>query len=97
MQIIKLWACLTNTDSVEGRGREIPVAYTKSKEKAAEIISDPMFYSRYGVMGCNNCCIREETFVIIDSVLEIPTLDKEKIRCAALAKLTDVEKEILGL
>jgi hypothetical protein len=102
MKVLKLWACTANTDTTEGRGQKFTVCYTESQDKALEIVNDPAFYGRYGVMGSkpyNNgeYDVEEETIIILESIEEFKDLKVQQAKEAALKKLTPAERKLLGL
>lgn len=80
-----------NSDLNEGRGVNRPVAYFttyKDAEAFAEVTP--------GVMG-TSMGVRIEKIEVYDYLHEHPKATKEVIKDKALAKLTDYERQILGL
>jgi hypothetical protein len=102
MKTLKIVACQRNTDQTEGRGRMEDVCYATSKDLALRIVNHPTYYGTYGVMGCKpykggEYDISEKEMVIFETMEEyLETLKNKKVK-TALDKLTDEEKELLGL
>lgn len=98
----ELFAITYNSDSTEGRGHTVTLGYAKSKKLAEEIVSDPRF-GRFCVMGvhhapdCRKYNVDEKTILIFESVDEPFDLEKQKLREQALKKLSQEEREVLGL
>jgi len=102
MSTLDLYAITYNSDGTEGRGREIILGYAHTKEIAEAIVSNPRF-ARYCVMGVHNPESCRKYNVHRASVEIFETADgpwaeeNEILRKAALSKLTQEEKEALGL
>lgn len=102
MKTIKIWACTANRDQTEGRGPIYDVCYASTKEVALKIVTNPTYYGKYGVMGCGpydggKYDISEREMVVYDNVSEyLEDIKNEEVK-TALNKLTDKEKELLGL
>lgn len=102
MKTLKVWACTANRDQTEGRGPMYDVCYASTKEVALKIVTNPLYYGNYGVMGCapyngGNYDISEREMVVYDNVSEYLEGIKNAAVQTALNKLTDKEKELLGL
>jgi hypothetical protein len=102
MKKIHLWACTANTDTIEGKGANYDVCYAETKDIATEIVNSPGFYGRFGVIGCHPYKKREfgvhyRTIVILETPDELKDLVAEQKRQAALAKLTEEDRRVLGL
>ena len=102
MKTLKVWACTANRDTTEGRGANYDVCYAATRETALKIVNNPLYYGRYGVMGCSpykhgEYDVSEREMVIYDTVSEYLDSVKSKEVKTALAKLTDKEKQLLGL
>lgn len=99
---ITLYAVQQNSDWTEGRGIMLDVYYTKTRELALKIVSSPVFYKKYGVQGTapydgGKSYVAKKELVIIDSLEEFLQIEKHAEAIAALSKLTEREKELLGL
>ena len=102
MKTTKLFAVQRNLDQTEGRGPMKTVYYTKDKNLGLKIVNSPIFYNKYGVQGCGpyeggKYDVVEEDINIIESFDEFVSFEKDAEAKAALDKLTDREKELLGL
>jgi hypothetical protein len=97
MKTLKVWACTTNSDQTEGRGSNYDVCYASTQEVASKIANNPAFYRSYGVMGYQNCGVSEREMVVYDNISEYLEGVKNVEIKTALNKLTDKEKELLGL
>ncbi len=103
MKSLKVWAVMANSDQNEGRGRQYEVLYTDNKAAALHIVNHPDFYGRYGVMGTapyndGASDVREKELCIFTSLDDyLDSVNVEKLKQAALNKLTDKEKKLLGL
>jgi len=106
MEKIQYYVVTENTDKTEGRGISIPtnIAFKNCKDALMFVASDR--YKKFAVMGCvgkqyADHYVNNVNVIVYDNIedydenSELAT--KEKIRCAALSKLTDEEKEALGL
>lgn len=91
-----------NSDSIEGRGASIPLAYFPNKREAERVVDDPRF-SRWCVMGYHKpgeqrYQIREKDMLFFDTAEEFwEKHDTENKKMKALAKLTAEERKLLGL
>jgi hypothetical protein len=97
MKTLKVWACTANRDQTEGRGASYDVCYASTQEVASKIANNPAFYRSYGVMGCQNCGVSEREMVVYDNISEYLEGVKNVEIKTDLNKLTDKEKELLGL
>jgi hypothetical protein len=100
MMTIKYYELTYNSDSVEGRGYAKVAARFVNKEDAVAVCEDPRFWKEHGVMGTRmdpKYDVREVCGPLFESAAAYWTYDEEGIRQAALAKLTDDEKRVLGL
>lgn len=89
---IRGFEVLTNSDTTEGRGIPVHVAYTFDEQTANEIAKGR------GVMGTMaDVKPIDKTICILDSFDEFEELQNVEKREKALAKLTDEEKQLLGL
>lgn len=103
MATIEMYSVNTNSDSTEGRGYPIPVAFFKSKDDARKVVRDER-WARWCVMGYHNadqaeqCDISRQTINLYDSAESFwERHDEDNKRAKALTKLTDEEKKLLGL
>lgn len=101
MKVINCFEVMGNTDTTEGRGPMKVVARFSNREAAIEYVRSKA-YSRWCVMGVQNfkydqSNIYEKRMTIMDTVDEIDISENEEIRQAALSKLSDKEKQVLGL
>ena len=102
MRTIKFFTVLRNTDQTEGRGSMVDVYYTENEELARKIVNHPIFYGKYGVQGSppyenGKYDVILRHFSLLDSMEEFFKFEKNEKILKALSKLTDEEKEILGL
>lgn len=102
MKTFKVWACTANRDQTEGRGPSYDVCYAETREVALKIVNNPLFYGKYGVMGCQpfdggKYDVSEREMFVYESISEYLESEKNAEIKAALSKLTDKEKELLGL
>lgn len=100
MQDIKFYELSYNSDCVEGRGYNKIHARFANKDDAITICNDQKFWKRYGVMGTKidpAHHVKEVVGIVFESVSEYLNYDENAIKEAALAKLTDIEKKLLGL
>ena len=102
MKTLKLWACQANRDTTEGRGPVYDVCYASTKDAAIKIVNDPTFYKKYGVMGFapydgGKYDVVERDMVVYDNIGEYLEHVKNQAVQTARNKLTDEEKELLGL
>jgi len=78
-----------NLDLTEGRGPIIAIGYFRT-------ITDARLAAKgWGVQGVGDGIVRPT--ILYDSFVEFKLDETEKIKACALAKLTDEEKEALGL
>ncbi len=101
MQVINCWEVLGHTNTTDGMGPMKVVARFFSKEQA-ELYVKSKSYAKYCVQGHqdwkydkNN--IEQVSLVILDDVGEIVEMQRQELRNKALAKLSDEEREALGL
>ena len=99
---MKVFAIQKNQDQTEGRGPMVDVYYSNNKELALKIVSHPLFYKKYGVQGCppykgGELDVKEREFIILNSMEDFFKIEQDQKTKVALAKLTEEEKEILGL
>lgn len=102
MKTMKVWACMANRDQTEGRGPNYEVCYAATREIALKIVNNPLYYGKYGVMGCGpydggKYDVVEREMVIYENISEYLESEKNTEIKAALSKLTDNEKKLLGL
>ena len=106
MKSIEIFSITGNTDKTEGRGREIDTGISFTTEAAAIEFAKSKHYGQFAVMGYVNqeyakYNVSHKVFDVFDSMKDYetnhPKAIKENKRLAALAKLTDEEKELLGL
>ena len=102
MKTIKVWACTANRDQNEGRGPCYDVCYAANHDTALKIVNHPLFYRKYGVMGGKpwgdgKGDVSEREMIVYDNLSEYLESEKNAEIKAALNKLTDKEKELLGL
>lgn len=108
MQTIEVYSVTENTDKTEGRGPRKDVGiYFLKEEDALKFVSSKKHYGKYAVMGFvdekrpygNN--IERKIFEIFDSIEDYEkdgiSAANERKRLNALEKLTQEEKELLGL
>lgn len=98
------FAVMYNTDQTEGRGSSIftGIGFRK-KSDAIAFVRSAHYAKRYGVMGTvgDEFNVKEMMFTIYDNFAEAIGLAEElaraETRFKALSKLTDEEREVLGL
>lgn len=94
-----IFAAYCESDMVEGRGPKIiDLCFTKEKDAKDYIDEQP------GIMGRKMKWSEEKygdwqvrRIIVLESLSEMKCLEQEKLKNKALAKLTDAEKEALGL
>jgi hypothetical protein len=102
MKVETLFAITHNSDLTEGRGYTVILGYTRTQELANRIVSDKRF-ARWCGMGfhdaadCKKNNVRQQDVVIFENAEELYTRELDVERQKALAKLTDHDKQILGL
>ena len=101
MQVIKCWEVLGHTNTTDGMGPMKVVARFSSKEQAGLYVKSKQ-YAKYCVQGHqdwkydkNN--IKPSSLIILDNVGEIVEMQRQELLDKALAKLSDEEREVLGL
>lgn len=102
MKTITLYAVQKNEDQTEGRGPMTDVYYTHTKDLALKIVNSPLFYKKYGVQGCapyknGEYDIKQREFLLLENMEDFFNIEKNIKVQNALNKLTDEEKEILGI
>lgn len=97
IKTLKLFQCSTNSDRTEGRGYIIPVCYFEIRKEAEKLIHNPLFYKKYGVMGHDNGSVSEIDLIILNKAEEFIGMELEQAKISGLNKLSDLEKEALGL
>lgn len=89
-----------HTDTTEGRGPMKVVARFSNIAAATEYVLSP-YYAKWCVMGYQSKddvnWIKANTIFIFDNFAELEISDKESIKEKALAKLTVIERKVLGL
>ena len=97
----ELVACTENTDHTEGKGGTRVVCLATSKEVALQIVNCPEYYGKHGVMGCkpykNGEYDIQTGLLAFESLEEYTAWTAVDEKAAALQKLTESEKHILGL
>jgi hypothetical protein len=102
MNTTKLFELTHNSDQTEGRGYAVGIGFVNSLAEAKKIVDDPR-WKKYCVMGVHTpgshyYDIREVDVVLFSNAEEFWELHSiEAKKKAALAKLTDEDKVILGL
>lgn len=101
MKIINCFEVLGNTDTTEGRGPMKVVARFNTWVEAEKYVKSAA-YSRWCVMGVQSDAdvkynIKEATVIILDTVDELSNMEREQLKASALAKLTNAEREALGI
>jgi hypothetical protein len=97
-----VFAITYNADMAEGRGQTITLGYARTRELANAIVSDKRF-SKYCCMGfhdAQSCVTRNVNpaqLAIFESVDELYDFDVQSERKKALEKLTQRERDLLGL
>lgn len=86
-----VYAVRCNVDTTEGKGPMI-VKHLTNNLKTAQVIADKL--EPYGISGQFN---NVEQMVMFSSVAEYEEYQNGSIQRAALAKLTDIDKKVLGL
>lgn len=100
MNNVKCFEVFGHSDTTEGRGPMKVVARFSNYTAASEYVKSKE-YSKWCVMGyqspndINN--IKPATIIILDSVDELAAMTQEALKAQALAKLTQAEKEALGV
>lgn len=101
MKTLKLYAIQRNLDTTEGRGPMKTVYYTSDKSLANKILNNPLFYKQYGIMGSlsgvSDSDIKLENITVLETMEDFFLIEKSEKAKIALAKLSDADKEILGL
>jgi hypothetical protein len=107
MKTIKLFELSRNSDQTEGRGHNVPVGYFEALDQVLKTNDDERFFSKYGVMGTKYTSVSGgflpynivlKTFDIYSTSEEFfEKHDKQTKIQKALAKLTEEEKELLGV
>ena len=102
MKTLTLYAVQKNADQTEGRGTMTDVYYTHTKDLALKIVNSPIFYKKYGVQGCSpykngEYDVTQKEFIVLENMEDFFNIEKNIKVQNALSKLTDDEKEILGL
>jgi len=107
MKTIKLFELSKNSDQTEGRGHNVPMGYFEDLDQVLKTNDDERFFSKYGVMGTKYTSVSGgflpynivlKTFDIYATSEEFfEKHDKQTKIQKALAKLTEEEKELLGL
>ncbi len=95
----KVFVVNRNSDQTGGQGPMIPFCYTDTKELALQIISSPIFYTKYGVQCCKegDYLVKETELVVFSNFEEFALSEKSDAAKMALDKLTKEDKEVLGL
>lgn len=100
MKTFETWCLTSNSDLTEGRGIDRVVARFSNERAARDAYSDPRF-SRYCVMGVKGSDpgyqLKQEVVVIHDTASSFWDNTREEVRKRAIAKLTVLEQEALGL
>lgn len=102
MKTIKVWACQANHDRIEGKGGTYNVCYASTKDLALKIVTNPTYYKQYGIQGCppykgGEYDVKEIEMVVYNTLEEYFDSVKNIAIKTALEKLTDEEKNLLGL
>ena len=104
MKHMTFFAIMANYDTTEGRGSMFftGVGFA-SKAEAIRFVKSDLFAKKWGVMGTHGSeyDVEEMSVAIYDTYGEceanLKTKFKADRRIAALAKLTDEDREVLGL
>jgi hypothetical protein len=104
MRKVTFFQVTRNSDSTEGRGHSVPtdIGFTHRAD-AVDFAKSRHYAKNYGVMGTpgSDFDVDEVTYFIYKSVEEwedkAPGVEEERDRAAALSKLTDKERKLLGL
>lgn len=88
-----VWESYTNSDLTEGRGAHVHIGYFLSKKDAERAGVGQ------GVMGTDARVrqVGEVSLIVYETFDEFLAIQKEEKRQQALAKLTQEERELLGL
>jgi hypothetical protein len=102
MKPIKLFAVKKNNDQTEGRGPMVDVYYTEKQELALKIVNSEIFYRKYGVQGTppyenGKHDVGPKDIVILENYEDFLKAEKNIKAQKALDKLTEEDKQILGL
>lgn len=100
IETIKFYELTYNSDSVEGRGYSVVAGRFTKREDAVTVCRDKRFWGKHGVMGTEiNPAhhVREVVGPLFDSVEDYWGFSVQEVRAQALAKLSDIEKQALGL
>jgi len=109
MEAIEVFSVTENADSTEGKGPTVDTGICFTSETDAVDFASSAHYKKFAVMGfvkigdrnAGKHNVRRRVFELYDSMedyeINSPIAENEKKRFAALAKLTDEEKELLGL
>lgn len=102
MKTLNLFAVTYNSDSTEGRGRDIVLCRFEEKDSAIAVVSDKR-YARYCVMGVHQPLsaikynVREENITIFSNPTDFWENTEDERRKKALAKLNPDEIKLLGI
>lgn len=102
MQNMIVFSVQYNTDKVEGRGRQIDTGIYFTKQKDAEEFECSQRYKKYacmGIVGNTSYNVKEKVINVFDSLEDFDNSDFSLVeeRDKALSKLTQREREVLGL
>ncbi len=86
-----IYGAVQNTDFTEGRGPTRVVAWFTIKSDAESVNA-----SLEGVQGTKNDCKVQEAY-LYEYAYEYRDTEREKLKKAALSKLTQAEREVLGI
>lgn len=101
MQVINCWEVLGHTNTTDGMGPMKVLARFSSKEQA-ELYVKSKPYAKHCVQGHQDWKydkdnIKQASLVILDNADEIVEMRRQELRNKAIAKLSDEEREALGL
>lgn len=98
MKTLKIHILNRNLDQTEGRGPVVPAFYFASAELAAHAAKLPCFYREMGVQGgMDGSLVETKEIQLIESIEEFVRLRKDQVAQRALGKLSDLEKDALGV
>jgi hypothetical protein len=95
----EVWVITANADKNEGRGQQVDVAFFENKSAAIKTKNDSRFYKEHGVQGQRlpDSDVQYRVLRIYSSVEEYFKNDAEQKKQRALNKLTEEERQLLGL
>lgn len=100
LDVLSVYGVYCSADRTEGRGPSVHTGLCfRSKSEAQKYVRSQDYANRYGVMGTtgSDFDVRAMVLYIMDTVEDLNASRKEEARQKALAKLTEEDKQALGL